>query len=190
VDVTAVADELVETELERRFLDRLRDASGEVDGAMERHCVRCFLFMERLAARRGVAIDRELSLCTALVHDIGLYDSVSHGGVYTDEGGELAASMFTDAGEPPERARLIADACAQHHALRDQSARGIEVELLRLADRIELSGGGLKAGLSRDDVQGVFDRVSRDGTYRVIAGLVGHALVERPLTVARIFKAD
>jgi HD domain len=187
--VAAVADTLAETDLERRFLAKLREASGEVDGAMERHCVRCFLFMDRLAERRGVQIDRELALCAALVHDIGLYDSVSGGGVYTDEGGALAARLFTEAGQSGARARLIEDACAQHHALRDQSDRGTEVELLRLADRIELSGGVLKCGLSRDDVQGVFDRVSRAGTYRVIAGLVGHALVERPLTLPRIFKA-
>lgn len=132
--MSGVADILVKAELERRFLAKLREATGEVDGAMERHGVRCFLFMERLAGRRGTQIERELALCACLVHDIGLYDSVSSGGVYTDEGGALPARMFTDAGEPAERARLIADTCAQHHALRDQSDRGTEVELLRLAD--------------------------------------------------------
>ena len=178
--MSATADTLVETDLERRFLEELRGATGEVDGPMERHCVRCFLFAELLAARRGVRIDRELALCAALVHDIGLYPSVSHGGVYTDEGGELAERIFIEAGESARRAELIRDACAQHHALRDQSDRGAEVELMRLADRIELSSGLLRAGLDRGQVRDVFARVSRRGTYGVIAGLVGHALHRAP----------
>jgi hypothetical protein len=186
----SAADTLVQTDLERRFLDELRRASGETDGPMERHCVRCFLFMEMLAADRGLEIDRELALCAAFMHDAGLYDSVSHGGVYTDEGGELAERIFIEAGAPAERARLIRDTCAQHHALRDQSDKGAEVELLRLADRIELSSGLLRAGLTRAQVRNVFDRVSRKGIYGVIAGLVGHALIERPLSVPRIFKTN
>lgn len=188
--MSATADTLVETDLERRFLDQLRDATGEVDGPMERHCVRCFLFMELLSNRRGLTIDRELALCAAFVHDIGLYASITHGGVYTDEGGELAERLLIEAGADAHRALLIRDACAQHHALRDQSARGAEVELMRLADRIELSSGLLRAGLERSQVQDVFARVSRQGTYRVISGLVGHALLERPVTVARIFKTS
>ena len=70
-------------------------ASGEVDGPMERHCVRLFLFVEMLAAERWVEIDRELVLCAAFMHDAGLYDSISHGGVYTDEGisGRLAQGV-------------------------------------------------------------------------------------------------
>ena len=59
---------------------------------------------------------------------------------------------------------------------------------MRLADRIELSGGLLRAGLSRDEVRLVFGRVSRAGFYGTIAGLVGHALRERPLSLPRIFK--
>jgi len=160
--VSARADALVETELERQFLDQLRAASGEVDGPMERHCVRLFLFAEMLAAERGVEIDRELVLCAAFMHDAGLYDSISHGGVYTDEGGEHAARLFERAGAPPERVRMIADACAQHHALRDQSRRGTEVELMRLADRIEAlmranrgSGASSKRGIARPLSQSV-----------------------------------
>ena len=178
-----------ETPLERRFLAELREASGEVDGPMERHCVRCFMFVELLAERRGVEIDREVVLCAALIHDAGLYDSISRGGVYTDDGGALRrAPLHRGRASRPERARLVNDACSQHHALRDQSARGIEVELLRLADRIEVSGGLLTAGLARGEVRIVFDQVSRKGFYTGVAGLLGHALRERPLTLPRIFK--
>ena len=166
--MSARADVLVETELERLFLDQLRAASGEVDGPMERHCVRLFLFAEMLAAERGVEIDRELVLCAAFMHDAGLYDSISHGGVYTDEGGEHAARLFE----------------------RDQSRRGTEVELTRLADRIEVSGGTLSAGLGRERVRRVFSEVPRDGFYSGVAGLLAHALRHRPLSLPRIFKTD
>jgi hypothetical protein len=187
---SVVAPDLIETDLERRFLVALRDASGELDGPMERHGIRCFLLVSKLAERRGLEIDREVALCAALVHDIGLYPSVSDGGVYTDEGGELAARLFSEAGASAERTRLVADACAYHHALRDQSPRGVEVELLRLADRIELSSGRLRAGLEQAEVRDVFDSAPRDGLYRAIAALLARALGERPLTLPRIFKAS
>jgi hypothetical protein len=186
--MSARADELVETELERRCLDELRRASGEVDGPMERHCVRNFLLVEMLAAKRGVTVDREVVLCGAFLHDVGLYDSVTHGGVYTDEGGEFAARLFTEAGASPERARLVDDTCAFHHAVTDQSKRGVEVELMRLADRIEVSGGLLPAGLARSQVRALFAEIPRKGFYGGVAGLLRHALAERPLSLPRIFK--
>lgn len=188
VSPSVVAPDLVQTDIELRFLDVLREASGELDGSMERHGVRCFLLVERLADRRGLEIDREVALCASLVHDIGLYPAVSHGGVYTDESGELAARLFRAAGGDEGRARLVADACAYHHAPRDQSHRGAEVELLRLADRIELSAGLLHAGLGRGEVREVFEAAPRDGFYRAVAGLLAPALRERPLTLPRIFK--
>jgi HD domain len=188
--LSVLADELTGTPLERRCLDELRAATGEVDGAMERHCVRCFLLVELLAERRGVEVDREVVLCAALIHDAGAYDRISRGGVYTDDGGAFAEELFLGAGESPERARLVRDACAYHHAVRDQSARGTEVELLRLADRIEVSGGLLRAGLTRAEVRSIFDRVSREGFYTGVAGLLGHMLRERPLTLPRIFKTS
>ena len=170
--MSAIADTLVETDLERRFLEELRGASGEVDGPMERHCVRCFLFVELLAARRGVRRS------TASSRSVRRWSTTSastprsrHGGVYTDEGGELAERLFLDAGATPERAELIRDACAQHHALRDQSAKGTEVELMRLADRIELSYGLLRAGLDRAPGPRRSSTVSRArAPTRVIAG--------------------
>jgi len=188
--VTALADTLVNTDLERRFLDELRSASGETDGPMERHCVRCFLFMELLAGKRGTTLDREVSLCAALIHDAGLYDAISRGGVYTDDGGEFAEKIFIESGATAERARLVREACAQHHALRDQSDKGAEVELLRLADRIEVSGGLLRSGLRGDEVQSVFDQASRKGFYSGVAALLGHAVRQRPLTIPRIFKTS
>ena len=185
-----IADTLAETALERRCLEELRAASGEVDGPMERHCVRCFLLIELLARKRGLEFDREVAICASLLHDAGIYPALSAGGVYTDESGIVAERLFMEAGAEPERGRLVRDACAQHHALRDQSAKGIEVELLRLADRIEVSGGVVRSGLSGREVGDVFERVSRQGFYTGIGVLVLGVLRDRPLTLPRIFKTD
>jgi hypothetical protein len=184
----ARADELSETTLERRCLAELRDACGETAGPMERHCVRCFLFVERLADRRELVIDREVALCAAFLHDIGIYPSRSQGGVYTDESGELAKRLFDEAGADAERAQLAADACTYHHARSSQLERGAEVELLRLADQIEVFGGLRRHGLSRVEVQRTFDEVPRVGFYGHIAKLTVVALRQRPSTLPKIFK--
>ena len=56
--MTVSADSLVETPAEKASLDALRDATGELDGAMERHCLRCFLLCELLAERHSADLDR------------------------------------------------------------------------------------------------------------------------------------
>jgi hypothetical protein len=188
VELMARADEVARTQLEQRCLGELRDACGETGGPMERHGVRIFMLVEKLAARRGLEIDRELVLSTAFLHDIGIYPSRSHGGVYTDESGEIAKRLFTEAGADASRAQLAADACAYHHARSSQVDRGAEVELLRLADQIEVFGGLRRHGLTRDEVQGVFDDVPRAGLYGHIAKLTLRALRDRPRTLPKIFK--
>lgn len=188
--MSAIADTLIETHLERTCLEELRRASGEVDGAMERHCARCFLLIEMLAAKRGLEFDRELVISACFLHDAGIYPSLSDGGVYTDESGIVAERLFLAAGSTPERAALARETCAQHHALRDQSAKGAEVELMRLADRIEVSGGVIRSGLTGRQISDLFERVPRKGFYTGIGKLVIGVLRDRPLTLPRIFKTD
>ena len=120
---------------------------------MERHTVRCFLLCELLAEKHNADLDREVMLCASILHDIGLYDEVSEGGVYTDEGGEFARKLGLEHGWDERRADLCAAACANHHAVRSQWEQGAEVEVLRLADRIEVSGGLSRGGLSRDQIE-------------------------------------
>lgn len=187
--MSAVADTLVTTPTEVESLRALREATGETDGVMERHCVRCFLLSQRLAERRGAGFDREVALCAALLHDIGLYDSVSDGGVYTEEGAELARRIGREAGWDAERVERCAEACARHHSFRAQWELGPEVETLRLADRLEVSGGLVRAGLSRDEVRAVNAQAPRDGFYGGLFHVVWPALRQRPLNTARIFRA-
>jgi len=186
--MTVSADSLVETPAEKASLDALRDATGELDGAMERHCLRCFLLCELLAERHSTDLDREVMLCAAILHDIGLYDAVSDGGVYTDEGGEFARALADTHDWEARRADLCAEACAKHHSVKAQWDLGAEVEVLRLADRIEVTAGLSRGGLSRSQIKGVFSEVSRDGFYSALAHVVGPELRKRPLQMPKIFK--
>ncbi len=183
-----LAETLVETATEKTCLQALRDASAETDGPMERHCARCFLLAEQLASQNNADFDREVLLCAAFLHDIGLYESVSDGGVYTKEGGELMRKIAGEAGWDELRARLADDTCAHHHALTPQWELGSEVELLRLADRIEVSGGLIRSGLSRADVRDIFSKAPRSGFYPGVGKLLAKAMVQRPTTLPRIFR--
>lgn len=184
----AVADSLVQTDAERRSLEEVRRATGETDGVMERHCVRCFLICERLAAGYRVDIDREVTLCAAFLHDLGLYPAVSGGGVYTEESADLARRIGEEAGWDPERIELCAQACARHHKLRPQYRYGPEVEFLRLADRVEVSGGVLRAGLSSGELAQINATAPRDGFYGGLAKVVWPVLRDRPATLIGVFK--
>ncbi len=61
---------------------------------MERHGLRVFLTADRLATAREAKVDREVLLIAGLLHDIGLYDEASHGGVYVREGAEFTADLL------------------------------------------------------------------------------------------------
>lgn len=182
------AEALARTPAEVRSLAALRAATGEVDGTMERHCLRCFELSKRIAAKRGAELDLEVMLCAAILHDIGLYEAVSDGGVYTDEGAELARKIGLEAGWDQARSDLCAEACARHHSITSKWESGAEVETLRLADRIEVSGGLSRGGLSRQEIKEAFDMYPRDGFYRGLLTVVGPSLLHRPLTLPKIFK--
>ncbi len=131
-----------------RASPRLRDATGETDGVMERHTLRCFLLCELLAEKHNADLDREVMLVASILHDVGLYDAVSEGGVYTDEGGEFARKLGLEHGWDERRADLCAKACAQPPRGRRTVGAGRRGRVLRLADRIEVFSGVPQAGLS------------------------------------------
>jgi hypothetical protein len=181
------AEELVRSDVERDALSALREAARESGGPMERHCIRDFLIADRLAGAREIDIDRELLLVAALLHDIGIYDSVTSGGVYVAEGAELSAELTRRHGWDEERVRLCSDAVERHHELRSQWDRGAEVEVMRRADLIDFSGGLVRFGLSREWLRDLSRSIPRDGFYRELVGLVAHVLRHRPLTLPQIF---
>jgi hypothetical protein len=183
-----LADELATTDAERRCLETLREASGDVNGPMERHCVRCFLFAERLAERRSLELDREVMLCASLLHDAGLYPMISRGGVYTVDAAVFTRDLLVAMGWDEARAVRVEQAIALHHETREQSDLGPEVELMRLADRIEVLGGLVTEGLRRAEIREIFGRVPRRGMYLHIGRLLGPVLVRRPLSLLKIFR--
>jgi hypothetical protein len=180
-------DELAVTRAERDALDRLREATGATDGPMERHSLRCRRIAAELARRRGWAVDDEVLTVAAILHDIGLYPTVSRGGVYTADGAELARAVLPGHGWSAERVERCADAIDRHHDVRGQLRLGAEVEALRRADLVELSGGLIRFGIDRAWMTALVREVPRQGLVGELAREVGQALRERPLTMPQIF---
>jgi hypothetical protein len=187
VSYPSTGEESVSTAAERDALEAVRNASGETAGPMERHCLRVFAIACELAAERGLEVDREALLVAAFIHDLGLYDSVSRGGVYVKDGAEFATDLLAEHDWDDERTRLCADSIERHHELRSQWALGTEVELMRRADLVDVSNGVVAFGIDRPWLRGLNAAISRDGTYGEVARLVGHAMRQRPLTLPRIF---
>ena len=180
-------ESLVESEAEQDALDRLRSATGVRNGPMERHCLRCRRIAAELARMHGWVIDGEVLTVAAILHDIGLYAAVSTGGVYTREGADLARAMLPRYGWTEARIERCAEAIDRHHELRSQLARGPEVEALRRADLVDVSGGLIRFGVNRTWLRRLGGEVPRRGFARELAREVGRALRERPLTLPRIF---
>ena len=119
-------------------LAALREAAGETGGPMERHGLRVFLIADRLATARELKVDREVLLIAGLLHDVGLYDAASHGGVYVKEGAEFTAEILRRQGWEEDR---IGSASTRSSATtscdRNRTARA-EVELIRRADLVDI----------------------------------------------------
>lgn len=154
---------------------------------MERHCLRCRHIAAELARRRGWVIDGEVVTVAAILHDIGLYPSASRGGVYTADGAALARDILPGHGWSAERVELCADAIDRHHELRPQLSRGVEVEAMRRADLIDLSGGLITLGIDRRWLRELGAAVPRRGFAGELAREVGRAIRTRPLTLPHIF---
>jgi predicted hydrolase (HD superfamily) len=182
------AEDLARTDSEVAALDKLREVTGESGGPMERHGLRVFLIADRLATARETKVDREVLLIAGLLHDVGLYDAASHGGVYVREGAEFTAELLREQGWDEDRISLCFDAIERHHELRTQWERGAEVELIRRADLVDVSSGLVRFGLSREWIRDLFKSISRDGTYRTIGHEVVRVLRHRPLTLPQIFR--
>jgi hypothetical protein len=177
------ADDLPQPPAALACLEALRELSGEVEGPMERHCLRVFLIAERLAGDE--TFDRDLVLCAAWLHDAGLWCPSDDS--YVTEGARLAERILAPFGWAPERLQRCMDACEQHHAPSSRSDLGFEVELIRRADLVDVSGGLVAFGLTRGWLRGVFREVPRDGLAGLLAAVAVRELRHRPLTLPRVF---
>jgi HD domain len=176
------ADALSATPAARAALEALRGTAGS-DGPMERHCLRQFVIAERLAGDRP--FDRELLLCACWLHDVGLFTHSRD--PYVTEGARRAARVLEPFGWPPERLRRCMDACEQHHAPRSRMAMGLEVELVRRSDLVDVTAGLVNFGLDRRWLRNLFREVPRDGLWRLIGTAVITELRHRPASLAGVF---
>jgi hypothetical protein len=176
------ADALSATPAARAALEALRAAAG-AHGPMERHCLRHFAIAERLAGDR--AFDRELLLCTSWLHDAGLHTPSRD--PYVTEGARLAARVLAPFGWPPERLQRCMDACEQHHAPRSRMAMGLEVELVRQADLVDVTRGIVNFGLDRRWLGALFRDVPRDGFWRLVGKSFRSELSHRPASLIGVF---
>jgi HD domain len=181
------ADELVTTGAERASLAALRAATGEQNGPMERHCVRQFLIAEELGRREPEEVDRELLLCAALLHDAGLYPGVSTGDAYVTDSRRLGERTLVSYGWPHGRLARCLDAIEEHHAFASRRSWGLEVELIRRSDLIDVTRGLARFGLPRGWLRDLFREVPRSGLYRMLVRQVSRMARERPRTLGRIF---
>ena len=153
---------------------------------MENHSARAFVVAEELARRDGLAIDRELLLCAAWLHDAGLYPGAATHDTYVADGRHLAEGILD---WPAERMTRLGDAIEYHHELRPQWDRGPEVELMRRGDLVEVSQTLVTFGLSRRWLRGLRSAIPPAGMVPEIGRLLFQALRERPGTVPQIFTA-
>ena len=183
----SAADDLVRTDAERECLAEVRRLTGGAGRPLENHHVRVFRVAERLAERRGLKVDREVLLCAAHLHDAGLYPGAATDASYVEDGARLAERLLQAHDWPRGRLRRCADAIERHHELRPQWKRGVEVELLRRADLVDISGGLVTFGAGRGWVRALRHEAPRRGFYREIGRLLIRAARDRPATLPRIF---
>jgi hypothetical protein len=153
---------------------------------MERHGLRVFLIAQRLAADRGLALDREMVLCAALLHDVGLYPRASRGDVYLIDSRRFAERVLEPFGWPTERLKRCLDAIELHHVPHRLWGFGNEAEFVRRADLVDGTAGLLRFGLSRGWLKDLFRKVPRKGFYRMFARHGLRMLKNRPGTIPKV----
>lgn len=177
------AEQLNQTPAAQACLEALRTTTGERHGPMERHGLRCWLIAERLAVPRPV--DSEVLLCAAWLHDAGLWRK--SGDPYVTEAARMVEETLAPFDWPVERVQRCMDACEQHHAPTSREHMGIEVELMRKADLVEVSCGAIAFGVPRSWLRGLFRAVPRSGFYPMITAAVADEIRRRPGSLLQVF---
>ena len=176
-------DDLCTTPAEVAALAALRERAG-AGGPMERHCHRQFLICERLAGDR--AFDREVVLVACWLHDAGLWTESKD--PYVTEGAKLVQQILEPFDWPTERLQLCMDAAEQHHSPRSVERLGLEVELLRQSDLVDVSRGLVNFGIEREWLRELFTLIPRTGFWRQMLGpATVREFRHRPRSLAGVF---
>ncbi|MFN2524940.1 MAG: HD domain-containing protein [Actinomycetota bacterium] len=164
--LTPSLDSLAFTDSVTVCRESLRRAVGVSGGPIERHSARVFFIMQQLAQEAAAPLDREVAACAAVLHDIGLYDPVAKPRLYLHHGRVAAERVIGSFSWTAQRRRLCLDAIELHHRLTPQWKKGIEVELLRLADLVDASRGLVSLGLDQGWLRQLFQAIERRGLQR------------------------
>lgn len=108
---------------------------------------------------------------------------------YVTEGARLSARVLQPFGWPPERLQRCMDACEQHHAPRSRMAMGLEVELVRQADLVDVTAGIVNFGPDPGWLRALLRNIPRDGFWRLVGRSVLGELRHRPASLTAVFFA-
>jgi len=160
-------------------------AESAYDAPLLGHCVRCWLWGDLIAQRRGHDYDDELLYVASLLHDIALTDDHRTGaaGCFAVDGGEVARSTLLPHGEP--FAERVAEAITLHMNVRVPVALGVEAHLLHAAAHLDVAGTGL-GDLPSAAVRAVAAKHPRDGFPSAFARLMRREAGERPTSRAAV----
>jgi hypothetical protein len=111
--------------------------------ALVNHCLRSWVWAERLAEAVSLDHDPELLFVAAMLHDLGVtppFDALVV--PFEDAGGAAAWTFAAGAGWPPERRRRVEEV-VQRHAMRSvDPLADAEGFLLEAATSLDVSGSG------------------------------------------------
>jgi len=111
--------------------------------ALVNHCLRSWVWAQRLAETMSLDHDPELLFVAAMLHDLGVvpeFDAVAT--PFEDAGGAVAWSFAAGAGWPPDRRRRVEEVI-QKHAMRSvDPLSDAEGFLLEAATSLDVSGSG------------------------------------------------
>src|SRR5215207_3625227 len=99
----------------------------------------------------------------------------------------IAERLASERAFDRERLLRCMDACEQHHAPRSRMAMGLEVELVRQSDLVDVTAGLVNFGLDRRWLRELFREVPRDGLWRLIGRAVLGELRHRPASLTGVF---
>lgn len=108
---------------------------------MMRHCFRSYCFGAILAARNGLALDRETFLVAAMLHDLGVTDAhAKDPGSFEWVGARLAHTFCLDAEQTEARAAIVHNAIALHTSLGLADRYQPEIAMLHFGTAMDLFG--------------------------------------------------
>ena len=108
---------------------------------MLRHCFRSYCFGAILAARNGLALDRETFFVAAMLHDLGVTDAhANDAGSFEWVGARLAHTFCLDAEQTEARAAIVHNAIALHTSLGIADRYQPEIAMLHFGTAMDLFG--------------------------------------------------